>query len=128
VIENQLRESLFIDNCMVVGSNEDFASAIITADVNGLHYWCNKHKIPYETDEDILKNPQVQARLQEEINKVNANLAAHEKLKNCRWIIASWSPLTGELSQTLKLKRAKLIKKYEPMLEEIFGHTVAENK
>lgn len=128
VIENLLRESLFIDNCMVVGSNEDFASAIITADVNGLHYWCNKHKIPYEKDEDILKNPLVQERLQQEINKVNANLAAHEKLKNCRWILDTWSPLTGELSQTLKLRRAKLINKYVSILEDIYQHSVEDNK
>lgn len=122
VIENKLRESNFVSNCMVIGVNEKFASVIIVPDFDTLHFWSAKHKIHYENNDEMILVPEVVKRVQEEVNKINNTLAEHEKIHRIRLVNDEWSPATGELSQTLKLKRTFLIKKYDSICREIYNY------
>ena len=122
VLENKLRESPFIDNCIVIGANEKFASAIIVPDFDTLHFWCAKHKIHFENNDEIVTFAEVQKRVQQEVEKINAGLAEHERIHRIRLVSDSWSPQTGELSQTLKLRRAALISKYDGIYREIYNY------
>ena len=123
VLENQYKESPFIENIMVIGENEKITSAIISPNFNHLHFWASKHKIHYRDNKELISNPQIQARIQRELDKCNKILAPHEQVKCFRLITDEWSPATGELSATLKLKRNILMKKYSAIVDEIYGHT-----
>jgi long-chain acyl-CoA synthetase len=122
VLENKYKESPFIENIMVIGENEKFTSAIITPNFNHLHFWASKHKIHYRDNKELVSKPQVQARIQRELDKCNKILASHEQVKCIRLITDEWSPVTGELSATLKLKRNILMKKYHSIVDEIYNH------
>lgn len=128
VLENKLRESNFISNCIVIGANEKFASAIIIPDFDTLHFWCAKHKVHYANNDELIKSPEVIKRVQKEINKINETLAEHERIHRIRLINANWSPETGELSQTLKLKRTIITKKYESICREIYNYEHKEQQ
>lgn len=122
VLENRLKESYFIEQAMVIGENEKIAAAIIVPNFDSLHFWCAKHKIHYTTHEELCSNSDVIKRLQREVNNLNEHLAEHEQIRKFRLVADTWSPQTGELSQTLKLRRAALYKKYDTLCREIYQY------
>jgi long-chain acyl-CoA synthetase len=122
VIENKMKESFFIEQAMIVGENEKFVSAIISPNYSFVHDWCSRYKIHFENNIELIKIPDVIARIQKEINEINSQLGSHEKIKRFRLVPEQWGPNTGELSPTLKLRRRVIYERYEPLLEEIYGH------
>ncbi|MCQ2263048.1 MAG: long-chain fatty acid--CoA ligase [Bacteroidales bacterium] len=122
VLENRLKESYFIEQAMVIGENEKIAAAIIVPNFDSLHFWCAKHKIHYTTHEEVCNHPEVIKRIQREVNNLNEHLAEHEQIRKFRLVADTWSPQTGELSQTLKLRRAALYKKYDTLCREIYQY------
>ena len=122
MLENKFKESAFIENIMVIGENEKFASAIISPNFNHLHFWATKHKVHYRDNKELIKNQQVLNRFQKEIERHNKQLALHEQIKRFRLITDEWTPQTGDLSPTQKLKRGMLMKKYKPTIDEIYNH------
>jgi long-chain acyl-CoA synthetase len=122
MLENKFKESAFIENIMVIGENEKFASAIVSPNYNQLHFWATKHRIHYRDNKVLIASPQVLARMQREIERFNKHLAPHEQIKRFRLVIDEWTPQTGELSPTLKLKRIVLMKKYQSIIDEIYNH------
>lgn len=126
VLENRLKESFFIEQAMVIGENEKIAAAILVPNFDSLHFWCAKHKIHYNSNEELCTNQEVIKRIQREITKLNDTLAEHEQIRKFRLVADTWSPMTGELSQTLKLRRAALYKKYDALCREIYQYDQKE--
>ncbi|MCD4770017.1 MAG: long-chain fatty acid--CoA ligase [Bacteroidales bacterium] len=121
MLENRLKESLFLEQAMVIGENEKFASAIIMPNFTFVHDWCSLHKIQYENNVDLVNNKDVIARFSKEVNEMNKTLGDHEQIKRFRLIPDTWGPDTGEMSPTLKLKRSVLKKKYIKIIEEVYN-------
>ncbi len=121
VIENMLKESSFIENCMVVGDNQKFASAIIIPDFNSLKYFAEKNKIAYTDNADLITKPEIISKVQKEIDVVNKRLAVHEQIKRAKLVADEWTPLNDMLSQTLKLKRNNIKARYQSLINEIFN-------
>ncbi|MEN6618537.1 MAG: long-chain fatty acid--CoA ligase [Rikenellaceae bacterium] len=120
VIENMLKESSYIENCMIVGENQKFASALIIPSFSQLNFWAAKHKIQFADNDELIKNPEVQKKIVREIDNVNQKLAAHEQIKRPKLINDEWTPLNDMLSQTLKLKRNKIRAKYAELINDIY--------
>ncbi|MCX8080969.1 MAG: long-chain fatty acid--CoA ligase [Bacteroidia bacterium] len=112
-IENKLKECPFVENCMVVGEYQKFASAIIIPNMANFKDYCAKNNL--EPKEDILNN-----LIQDHIKKVNQSLADFEKLKRCRVVHDTWGIDSGELTPKLSLKRRVIKEKYKKVLEEIY--------
>lgn len=121
MIENKLKESFFIEQAMVIGENEKFASAIIMPNFTFLHDWCSMHKVQYQDNGELVNNKEVTDRYQKEINEINKSLGDHERIKRIRLVTDTWAPETGEMSPTLKLRRNILKKKYKHIIEEIYN-------
>jgi len=121
VIENKLKESVFIEQVMVIGENQKFTSAIISPDFNFLHNWAMRHSIEFRDNSELIQKPQVIARFQRVVNEMNKQLGQTEQVKRFRLVQEEWSPNTGELSPTLKLKRKFLTDRYQAIIEEIFS-------
>lgn len=120
VIENMLKESSYIEHCMVIGVNQKFASALIIPNMNKLHFWAAKNRVQFTDNEDLITKPEIIKKIHREIEKVNTKLAAHEQVKRARLILDDWTPLNDMLSQTLKLKRSKISEKYEDIIADIY--------
>lgn len=121
VIENKLKESSFIEQVMVIGENQKFASAIISPDFNFLHNWAMRHGIDFRDNLELIQMPAVLERYQRVVNEMNKQLGQTEQIKRFRIVQEEWSALTGELSPTLKLKRKFLTNRYRDLIEEIFS-------
>ena len=121
MIENKLKESILIDQVIVVGDHEKFASALISPNFEYLHDWCYEQQIHFIDNNVLISNPKVLAYFQKEVKEINKTLGQHEEIKRYKLVPDSWSPQTGELSQTLKLKRKFVETKYKDLIEEIFA-------
>ncbi len=121
VVENIFKESLFIEQLMVVGANEKFTAALISPHFEFLHDWCHKKKIKFRDNEDLIENPQVIARYQEEVDFYNKRLGKTEQIKKFELVCEEWTPDNGELSPTLKLKRRFVKEKYKRKLDRIYS-------
>lgn len=121
MIENKLKESFFIEQAMVIGENEKFASAILMPNFTFLHDWCSIHKVQYQNNLELVTNKDVIARYQKEVNEINKSLGDHEMIKRIRLVPDTWAPETGEMSPTLKLRRNILKNKYSQIIKEIYN-------
>jgi len=108
---------------MVVGENEKFVSALISPNFSFLGNWWARNKIHFENNIELIKIPEVISRYQKEINTINEGLSEHEYIKRFRLVSDQWSPQTGELSPTLKLRRRVIYQKYEAILDEVYGQS-----
>ncbi len=127
MIENKLKESIFIEQVIVIGDHEKFASALISPNFEYLHDWCAENQILFSDNSDLIINPKVQSAILREVKEINKTLGQHEEIKRFRLVSDSWSPLSGELSQTLKLKRKFIEAKYKNIIEEIFAASREED-
>jgi long-chain acyl-CoA synthetase len=127
MIENKLKESILIDQVIVLGDHEKFASALISPNFEYLHDWCYEEQIHFIDNSELITNPKVLAYFQREVKEINNTLGQHEEIKRFRLVRDTWSPQTGELSQTLKLKRKFIETKYRDLIEEIFAPTRDED-
>ena len=82
--------------------------------------WCSENKLIYANKEELIKIPEVQTQFQNEINDKNKTLGQTEHVKRFRLVADTWTPATGELSPTLKLRRNELHNKYDTVLKEIY--------
>ena len=121
-IENLFKESVFIDQLMVIGEGEKFTSAIISPEFDALKKWCRDKNIDVSNKEEIIKKPEVITYFNTIINDFNKSLGKDEKVKRIRLVSEVWSPDSGELSPTLKLKRRIIMQKYSTIVDEIFSH------
>ncbi len=119
-IENQLKESFYIQNSMIFGENQKFAGAIIIPNFPNLNEWCKKHKIHFNNHHELVQLPQVIKHFEDEIKHFNKKMNPVEQIKKIILIADEWSPHTGELSPSLKLKRKVIGEKYRHMVENIY--------
>ena len=120
-IENRIKESVFIDQVMVVGEHEKFASALLVPDFKYLKEWSASQGMEIGKDHgEIICHPEVISVFNEEIGKINKGLSDWERINRIRIVPDEWSPATGELSASLKLKRKVVTEKYPELLDSIY--------
>jgi long-chain acyl-CoA synthetase len=121
MIENKLKASFFIEQVMVIGASEKFASALISPNFSYLHDWCSQHRIHFQNNEELILKSEVISQFQKEVAALNKTLGEHEEIKRFRLVSEEWTPQTGELSPTLKLKRNYVADKYKTIIDEIYS-------
>jgi len=126
VVENIFKESSFIEQIMVVGADEKYAAAIICPAFHFVHGWCARHGVKFQDNKDLIQHPKVIERFQKEVDKINQHLGTYRQLKKFELTCQEWTPETGELSPTLKVKRKVLKEKYKIKLDRLYGYTDEE--
>lgn len=120
LIENKLKESLVIEQAMVIGEGEKFPAALIVPSFDGLKEWCRLKNIPYSDPHTMLNHPAVIQKFDREVEKANQNLAQYEKIKKVKVVAGPWTIDGGDMTPTLKLKRKNLMAKYAKEIEAIY--------
>lgn len=121
LVESKFTESPFIENMIVLGENKKFAAALISPDFTYLKSWCGLHKIPYTNNAEMVENPNVLKRFQEEVKKYNQFFGDYEQVKKYQLVPEEWTQQDGFLSPTLKIKRNVLEKHYAERIEKLFA-------
>jgi long-chain acyl-CoA synthetase len=119
-IENKLKESRFIEQCMVVGENQKFASALIVPNMNNFKEYCTQNNIEWTTTAEMSKHDALKKLINDHIKAVNKTLAPFEQLKRCEILSKEWGIEGGELTPKLSLKRKVIKEKYADAIKRIF--------
>lgn len=120
-IENKMKESSFIEQIMVVGSNEKFAGALIVPAFDKIKEYFSKLNIKIEKNVDMTTDKDVLKLIRSELDKFNTLFAPHEQVKKFQLIANEWTIDGGELTATMKLKRKKIVEKYGYLIEKIYA-------
>jgi len=123
-IENKLKESRFIEQAMVIGENEKFPAAFIVPAFAFLKQWCAKRNIPFTTNEEIIKNPEVIKRIWREVENTNKEFAQYEKLKQIELLPKEWTIDHGELTPKMSLKRKIILNANKEAYDKIYIHAI----
>ena len=120
IIENVFKESPIIDHIMVIGEHEKFASALISPNFKYFDDWKKVNKVSFSTTEELIQLPEVLSFFSSEIAKLNKRLSSFEGINRFRLVKDAWSPETGELSPTMKLRRQYVHEKYRTLVDQIY--------
>ena len=116
-----MKESSFIEQIMVVGSNEKFAGALIVPAFDKIKEYFSKLNITIEKNVDMTTDKDVLKLIRSELDKFNTLFAPHEQVKKFQLIANEWTIDGGELTATMKLKRKKIVEKYGYLIEKIYA-------
>ncbi|MDD5184885.1 MAG: long-chain fatty acid--CoA ligase [Paludibacter sp.] len=120
-VESKFTESPFIENMIVLGENKKFAAALLSPDFVYLKSWCIKHKLQYSTNAEMIENPLVVKRIQEEVKHYNHFFGDFEQVKRYQLVPEEWTQQIGFLSPTLKIKRNVIEEFYADRIEKLFS-------
>ncbi len=122
LLENKFKQSRFIEQIMVVGDGEKMPAALIQPNFEFLREWAIRHNVTLGTNTEIVTNPKVVARFQEEVDHANEKFAKWEKIKQFRLTPDIWTVDQGYLTPTMKLRRKIIKEKYIDLYNQIYGH------
>jgi long-chain acyl-CoA synthetase len=123
VIENALKESLYIEQCMVVGEGQKFAGALVVPDRVALGALAEKFKIDKDAEGEWLKHASIQEIIWSDIMKINQRFGKWEQIKAFSIVKDPFTIERGEITPTLKLKRKKIQETYKHLMEKMFHHS-----
>ena len=122
LIENAMKQSLFIEQIMVIGDGEKMPAAFIQPSFDFVREWAKRHHEDIgDLNEEIASNPKVIARIQEEVDEINKKFGNWEMIKRFELTPNIWSIDGGELTPTLKLKRKVVREKYKDLYDKIYN-------
>ncbi len=120
MIENKIKESRFVEQSMVVGENQKFASAIIVPSFVNFKEYCKEHGIAWTNNEEMSQHPALKEIINEHIKTINKTLAPYEQLKRVAILSKEWSVDGGELTPKMSLKRKVIKEKNAAAIDQIF--------
>lgn len=122
-MENRFKESRFIEQIMVIGEGEKFPAAFVVPNFAFAKEWANRHGLHFESmsNEEIIKQSVFIERMDQEIAEINQVFGNWEQVKKIALLPAEFTIDGGELTPTLKLKRKKILEKYQAGYQKIFS-------
>lgn len=124
LLENTFKQSLFIEQIMVIGEGEKMPAAFIQLSFDFIKDWAIKHpevKLG-QTNEEFISNPLIIKRIQEEVDHYNQKFGNWEQIKRFELTPDIWSIEAGHLTPTMKLRRKIILEKYKNLYQKIYNH------
>ena len=119
-VESLLLVDKFIDQVAVIADQRKFVSALIVPEFRLVEDWAQEHHIAFSSREDLCANEQVKKMLQERINTLQQQLAYYEQIKRITLLPHHFSMESGELTNTLKIRRPIINKNYQAEIDKMY--------
>jgi long-chain acyl-CoA synthetase len=119
-IENKLKECRFIEQCMVIGEGQKFASALLVPNFANFKDYCKERGIEWTDNYHMSQHPDLKKMIYDHVKSVNKSLAPYEQLKRCEILSKEWGIDSGELTPKLSLKRKVIKEKNYEVIGKIF--------
>jgi long-chain acyl-CoA synthetase len=120
-IENKLKESKYIEQCMVVGEGQKFVSAVIVPSLSAFKEYCDHRQTEWKDREQMFLHEDLKRLIADHVKKINQSLASFEQVKRYQLIDANWGVETGEITPKLSLRRKVIAEKNKEVIQKIFG-------
>jgi long-chain acyl-CoA synthetase len=119
-IENMVKTSKFVSNCVMLGDRRKFPIMIVVPNLDRLKAWAANKGLLTPDDRSLLALPEVASKIDREVRKTLRDLAQFEIPKKLLLVPTDFSLESGELTPTLKVKRRAVERNYASQIEELY--------
>ncbi len=119
-IENAMKASHYIKECIVIGDKRKFVSALIMIDLESVSSWAEVNKMAFTTFKSLAEKPEVFNLIQEEVAKANKGLAPVGNVRKFHLLTKELDHDDDEVTATMKIKRAKIYEKYDEQINAMY--------
>jgi len=119
VLEDRLRASPLISQCVVVGDGRPYIACLITLDEEGLEFWRKQHGLA--ADADVTDNPELTADIQAAVDEANKAVSRAESIRRFRVLPSDFTEENGYLTPSLKVRRNLVIKDFAADIKTLYN-------
>ena len=120
MIESKLLVDKFIDQVAVIADQRKFVSALVVPEFRMVEDWAREHQVAFGSREDLCANEKVHKMLMDRIQILQQHLAYYEQIKRITLLPHHFSMESGELTNTLKIRRPVINKNYKAEIEKMY--------
>jgi long-chain acyl-CoA synthetase len=118
-LENEIKQHPLVSQCVVVGDRRPYLVALVTLDPEDAVAYAKEHGLA-EDPEELARNDEIRAAIEAHVDKINEKFARVEQVKKIAILPHDLSQESGELTPTLKVKRAVVATKHEREIEQLY--------
>lgn len=119
-IENTMKGSPFIKECIIVAEARKFVSALVMIDYETVGKWAEARRIPFTHFRSLVEHPEVRVLIDAEINQGNQRLAQVSQIRKFHLLTKELDHDDGEVTATMKVRRASIYKTYAAEIEALY--------
>jgi long-chain acyl-CoA synthetase len=119
-LEAEIKQHPLVSQCVVVGDRRPYLVALVTLDPEEAATYAQEHNLPDDPTQ-LAQNADVKASIEAHVEKINQNFARVEQVKKIAILPNDLSQESGELTPTLKVKRAVVAQKHEGAIEQLYA-------
>ncbi|MGW8574543.1 AMP-dependent synthetase/ligase [Streptomyces niveus] len=119
-LEDWLRAHPLIGQCLVLGDNRPYVTALLTLEPDGLAHWCQMRKKEHLTREELVTDEDLLAALQRAVDEANRLVSRAESIRRFRVLPGSFTEASGQLTPSLKVRRAAVVEDFAVEIEELY--------
>ena len=120
MVESMMLVDKYIDQVAVVADQRKFVSALVVPEFRLVEKWADEHGIKYDSRESLCNSPEVNKMIMERLETLQQGLASYEQVKRITLLSHHFSMESGELTNTLKIKRAVIYKNYKDIIDKMY--------
>ena len=119
-IENTMKGSPYIKECIIVAEGRKFVGALVMLDFDTVGKWAEAQRIPFTHFRSLVETPQVRALIDSEISNGNTRLAQVSQIKKFHLLTKELDHDDGEVTATMKVRRSSIYKTYAAEIEAMY--------
>jgi long-chain acyl-CoA synthetase len=119
-IENTMKASPFIKECVIVAEARKFVSALVQIDFETVGKWAENRRLAFTHFRSLVELPQVGELIAQEIDRGNATLAEVARVRRFHLLTKELDHDDGEVTATMKVRRASIYKTYADEIEALY--------
>ncbi|MBF6627326.1 MAG: long-chain fatty acid--CoA ligase [Proteiniphilum sp.] len=120
MIETRICEDKYIDQMAVIGDERKFVSALIVPNYELLKSYAQEQHIPFGSMEELVNNEEINDFVSGRVELLQSQFTSYEKIKKFTLLPQPFTIESGELTNTLKLRRKVIIERYAALIEEMY--------
>ena len=119
-LETALVRNPYIEQAVVYGDKKKFVSALIVPDFPRLEQWAREQHLPFHNREDLIRHPQVQQWMELQVEDALRHFAPYERVKRFILLPEPFTFEAGDMTITLKMRRARILERYQALLDALY--------
>jgi long-chain acyl-CoA synthetase len=120
-VESRLMVDVLVGQAALIGDQKKFVSVLISPNFDALEKWAQQNGVAAGDRAKLVQDAKVQKLFKGIVNKANQGLAHHEAIRKITVVADEWTPESGELTPSMKLKRRVINEKYKDRINALYG-------
>jgi long-chain acyl-CoA synthetase len=122
VLEDRLRASVLVSQCLVIGDAQPFIAALVTIDEDALPAWAQANEKPSSSLDALIDDPDLKDAVQDAVDGANEAVSRAESIREFRILAEDHTVEGGQFTPTLKVKREVVLEENAAVVNDIYQH------